>query len=382
MKLGFITPEYPHPEVKHSAGIGTSIHNLVQALTAQEIQVTVFVYGQSKQTIIKDGLVTLHLVEDLTVKYAKWYFNRKHIQRYIERVCIDQKIDLLEAPDWTGITAFMRFSIPLVIRFHGSDTYFCYLEKRKQKFKNYFFEKIAIKGAKGYIAPTEFAGKISSELFKIDSRKIQTIHYGLELNNFINKTPLVYDQQTILYIGTIIRKKGVFELPEIFHLVRKQFPLSKLVLIGNDASDVFTGSSSSWKLLTNLFYKEDLEEVTYLGKIPYQEVKEYIKKADVCVFPTYAETLGMVTIESMALQKPVVNSNIGWANELIVDGESGFLVHPSNHIAFASRIVTLFKDTDLRNKIGLNAQKRAISNFDIHKIVHQNISFYQNLIKK
>jgi glycosyltransferase involved in cell wall biosynthesis len=54
-----------------------------------------------------------------------------------------------------------------------------------------------------------------------------------------------------------------------------------------------------------------------------------MKQAQVCIFPSFAETLGMVTIESMALQKPVVNTSIGWAPELIIDG-SGFL-HPQNH---------------------------------------------------
>jgi glycosyltransferase involved in cell wall biosynthesis len=43
-----------------------------------------------------------------------------------------------------------------------------------------------------------------------------------------------------------------------------------------------------------------------------------MKQAQVCIFPSFAETLGMVTIESMALQKPVVNTSIGWAPELII----------------------------------------------------------------
>ena len=83
--------------------------------------------------------------------------------------------------------------------------------------------------------------------------------------------------------------------------------------------------------MQNKFQDNDLRSVTYLGKIPYHEVQQYIKKAHVCVFPSFAETLGMVTIEAMAMQKPVVNTKIGWAKELIVDGESGFLVYPKNH---------------------------------------------------
>jgi glycosyltransferase involved in cell wall biosynthesis len=88
----------------------------------------------------------------------------------------------------------------------------------------------------------------------------------------------------------------------------------------------------------------------------------------------------MVTIESMALQKLVVNTNIGWAQELIVDGESGFLVHPHDHCLYADRIISLLDDIDLCFSMGVKARKRVEAVFDIEKIVQQNILFYQSII--
>jgi len=88
----------------------------------------------------------------------------------------------------------------------------------------------------------------------------------------------------------------------------------------------------------------------------------------------------MVTIEAMALQKPVVNTNIGWAQELMEDGISGFLVDPKNHSHFANRIITLLKDTNFCLTMGKNARQRVVAVFDIEKIVHQNIVFYQSII--
>jgi glycosyltransferase involved in cell wall biosynthesis len=118
-------------------------------------------------------------------------------------------------------------------------------------------------------------------------------------------------------------------------------------------------------------------KVSYLGKVPYAQVKGYMQKANVCVFPTFAETQGMVTIESMAMQKAVVNSNIGWAQELIIDGESGFLVHPKDHVLYASKITTLLADKELALQIGRNARVRTEQVFDIRKTVLQHIEFYQ-----
>jgi glycosyltransferase involved in cell wall biosynthesis len=256
------------------------------------------------------------------------------------------------------------------------------LEKRKQKLKNFWFEKIAVQNAQAFIAPTTFAGALSVKLFGINNKIIKTIHNGLELEKFRNSTPNLYKKGLILYIGTLIRKKGVLELPAIFSGVRQKYPDARLVLIGSDSYDIRTKSKSTWELLQNQFQSEDLGKVCYLGKIPYHEVQEYIKKTHVCVFPTFAETFGMVTIEAMAMQKPVVNSNIGWAQELIVDGESGYLVHPKDHDVFADKIVGLLQNENLCSAIGSAARIRVETVFDIERIAKQNIDFYKSIISK
>jgi glycosyltransferase involved in cell wall biosynthesis len=382
MHIAFLTPEFPHPKLKHAAGLGTSIKNLVNALVEKNVKVTVFVYGQDKNDIFFERDIEIHSIADKKYAVGKWFFYRIYIQKYVNKLVKKESIDLIEAPDWTGITAFMKFNIPLIIRFHGSDTYFCHLEQRKQKIKNFWFEKLAVKRAQGFIAPTTFAGDVSAKLFGINPIEVKKIHYGLSLDQFQNENPKAYQNGLILYIGTIIRKKGVFELPSIFSQVRKQFPEAKLVLIGGDSSDIHSGNSSTWQLVQDEFQQEDRPFVQYLGKIPYQEVKEYIEKAHVCVFPTFAETLGMVTIESMAMQKAVVNSNIGWAQELMIDGVSGYLVNPTNHKKYAANILNLLFDQEKSQKMGIEARKHVETFFDINTIRDENIAFYQTFIAK
>ncbi|MDR7372314.1 glycosyltransferase family 4 protein [Flavobacterium aquidurense] len=380
MHIAFLTSEYPHRHVKHAAGIGTSTKNLVSALVEKGVTVSVFVYGQKEDAVFQDNTVKIYLIKSQKYKAFGWILNRKYIGNILNKYIFSEGIDLVEAPDWSGITAFMNLKVPVVIRFHGSDTYFCHLERRKQKIKNFWFEKLAVNKAKAFIAPTHFAGEFSKILFGIKNKMIEMIHHGLDLDQFDNAKPSDYQKGLILYIGTIIRKKGVLELPSIFNNVRKEYPDAQLILIGSDSDDIQTKSQSTWELLQRQFQSDDLKNVSYLGKIPYQEVQQHIKNANVCVFPTFAETLGMVTIEAMALQKPVVNSNIGWAQELIVDGESGYLVHPKDHKMFADKIVNLLTDDDLCLTIGNKARTRVETIFDIKKIATQNIDFYKSVI--
>lgn len=381
MKVGFITSEYPHAKINHAAGIGTSIKNLAVTLVKKNIGVTVFVYHQKANDVFIDEGVEIHLIKKETCKLFTWYFYRKHIQKYVNTIVKSKEIQILEAADWTGITAFMRFKVPIVIRFHGSDAYFCKLENRKQKFKNFVFEKLALKNATAYIAPTTYAGQETQKIFGLDKNKIKTIHYGLQLENFINTNPNIYERNTILYIGTIIRKKGVLELAEMFNKVLEKKPNTKLILIGSDASDIKTGSISTYKLMETLFSAKAKKQVSYLGKIPYQKVQEQIRHAHVCVFPSFAETLGMVTIESMALKKPVVNTSIGWAQELIDDDVNGFLVHPSKIDDYTNRIIELFSNENLCIDIGKAARKKVEAIFNIDKNADINIEYYKNIIE-
>ena len=380
IKIGYISSEYPHARVKCSAGIATSIKNLAVALVKKKVKVFVFVYHQEQNEIINDEGVEIHLIKSNINNIFGWYSNRKYINRYINSVVKNKSIDILEAPDWTGITAFMRFKVPIIIRFHGSDAYFCKLDGRKQKFKNYWFEKNAIKNASAYIAPTAYAGDVTRKIFNLDARKIKTIHYGLQVENFINQNPEVYNKNTILYIGTIIRKKGVLELAKIFNKVVIDNPNAELILIGSDSTDLKTGTNSTYKLVEGLLSRQAKNQVKYLGQVPYSEVKEYIKKAHVCAFPSFAETLGMVTIESMALQKPVVNTNIGWAQELIDDGLNGYLVHPSDIDLYSAKILKLLNNIDLCLKMGKEARQKVEKTFDIEKNAQINIDYYKSII--
>ncbi|WP_405295876.1 glycosyltransferase family 4 protein [Algibacter sp. Ld11] len=381
MHIAYITSEYPHPKVTHAAGIATSIKNLAETLVQKGISVTVFVYHQKEDAVINDEGVTIHLIAKKKYRLLSWYFYRKQLQNYVNAITVKENITLVEAPDWTGITAFMRLKVPLVIRFHGSDAYFCKLDKRRQKFKNFIFEKKALKSASAYIAPTTFAGEETAKIFGLNRKKIKTIHYGLQLNQFNNETPENYEPQTLLYIGTIIRKKGVLELAEIFNKIVEKRPQIQLKLIGGDSGDIQTGSASTYALMQVIFSDQARANVSYLGKIPYAEVQGHMKKAHVCTFPSFAETLGMVTIESMALQKPVVNTSIGWAKELIDDGVNGYLVHPSNIELFSQRILHLFNDQDFCLKIGSAAREKVETTFDINTIAETNIAYYKTVIE-
>lgn len=381
MKIGFLTPEFPHSRIGVSGGIGTSIMNLAKGLEALGNDVLVFVYGQKEDEIFVENNITFYRIKNVKIKGLSRYLTQKKIEKILNSLVKKQELDVVEAPDWTGITSFIKIDCPLIIKLNGSDTYFCHLDNRPVKAINRFHEKRALQNADALLSVSSYTAALTTELFGL-KRPFTTIHNSIDLSKFENLEPSIdEDEPVILYFGTLIRKKGLLEMPFIFNKVFEQFPKARLVLVGRDSSDVITGNQSTWKMMQPLFNTAALKNVTYSGSVPYDQIKNEIRRASVCIFPTFAEALPVSWIEAMAMKKAIVASDIGWAKEVIDDEKDGFLAHPKNHTLFADRIITLLQNKELRVTFGLAAVQKTAEKFSIHPIAKQNLEFYSKLIE-
>ncbi|MBN4070656.1 glycosyltransferase family 4 protein [Olleya sp. AH-315-F22] len=377
MHIAFLTPEYPHTNLKHSAGLGASIKNLAIGLTEAGVNVTVFVVFQNKNITFYDDKIKIVSIARKGYKFLGWYLERKYIQKRIQQEINTSQINILEAPDWTGITAFMKFSVPIVIRLHGSDGYFCYLEKRKQKFKHYFFEKNALKRSNKIVSVSTFTANLTKKIFNLNC-SIETIHNGIDTEDF-KPIPTEINYGQLLYFGTVIRKKGVLELAQIFNSVINENANATLLLIGKDAYDVFENTSTI-ALFNQQLTEKAKQKVSYIPEVSYREIKTYIAKANIIVLPSFAEAFPMTWLETLAMEKPLVASNIGWANELMIDGKTGYIVSPTNHEEFKTKLITLLSNEDQQIEFGENGREHVKEYFSTEIITQQNIEFYKNCL--
>lgn len=388
MKIAFLTPEYPHAKTGSSGGIGTSIKNLAVGLLAEGCSVRVLVYGQKEECVFDDNGVLIQQIKNVKVKGLSWFFTRKKIEKIINQLYVRQEIDLVEAPDWTGITSFITpKKCPVVIRLNGSDTYFCHLDNRPVKWINKFHERRALQNADALLSVSQFTADLTNEIFGL-KKEFTIIPNSIDVDLFSvsnSYSPLLrrgVGGENILYFGSLIRKKGLLELPLIFNEVIKKNPKAKLILVGKDVLDIISGNSSTWSMMQSLFTDEALQNVSYLGSVPYNEIRKQIEQASVCVFPSFAEALPVSWIEAMALQKAVVASNIGWAKEIIEDGIDGFLVHPTHHKEYAAKINALMNNPDLMITFGVAARKKIEDKFSVGVVSKKNMEFYYSVTKK
>jgi glycosyltransferase involved in cell wall biosynthesis len=380
MKIAFLTPEYPHPKTGTSGGIGTSIKNLAAGLLAEGCTVRVLVYGQKGESVFDDNGICIQQIQNVKLKGLSWYLTRKKLQKIINTLYHDKEIDLVEAADWTGITSFISpKNCPVFIRLHGSDAYFCHLDNRPVKWKNKFHEKRALQKADALLSVSQFTAEKTNEVFGLN-KKFKIIPNSIDVDLF-SQYSNEGNKDIVLYFGSLIRKKGLLELPFIFNEVIAKYPNAKLVLVGRDVPDIISGSASTWQMMQGLFTEEARANVNYLGSVPYQEIKKHINEATVCAFPTFAEALPVSWIEAMAMQKAIVASNIGWAAEVIDDGINGFLVHPTHHVEYANKIIQLLENVELQKEFGVEARKKVTEKFSIAIVAKESLAFYKSLIE-
>ncbi|APG64693.1 hypothetical protein LPB136_04655 [Tenacibaculum todarodis] len=377
MHIGFITPEYQYKNnQKAIGGIATFIKSLSEQLVLNKHTVSIFLYSQNETKTFKENGITVYLIAQKKSPFLTWLTNRKHTQNYINKIVADNNIDVLEASDWTGFTAFMKFNIPLVLRLHGSDTYFCNLDNRKVKFKNFYFENKALKGADKIVGVSQFVAEKTKELFNI-KKEIKVIHNAMDTELFQPNHQNI-QKKTLLYFGTIIRKKGVLEIANVFNKLVAQDSEIQLTFLGRDTVDILK-KESTLKLFKTELSEKAKKNFRYISSVPYYEVKKYINQSEIIVLPSFAEAFPMTWLEAMALEKKLITSNIGWAKELMINGETGFMVDPKNHNEFVDKILSLLNDTNSK-LMAENARKRIISTFNLLDKTKENIEFYKELL--
>lgn len=377
MHLAFLTSEYPHPRTGPAAGIGTSIKNLAEALIKQGVQVSIFVYSQKKDVVFTEKGIKFHLIKHRKFRLLGWYLHRKFLQNYLNKYVAVDKIDVIEAPDWTGITAFMELRAPLTIRLHGSDAYFCKLENRPSKKKNLYFERMALQQADHLVSVSRFTAEETRKIFSL-KKNIQVIPNSVDVQRFLPRCEKV-QPGTILYFGTLIPKKGVLELPGIFNRIVEQRPEVYLRIAGKDVPDISSGRSTK-ELMQHEFSPEAAAKVEWLGNLSYEDILDEISQAHVVVLPSFAEALPMTWLESMAMEKALVTSNIGWAEELMVEGKTGFTVDPKDHETFSEKVLNLMNDPALALQVGKAARERVLQKFSTEVVVEENLRFYEGVV--
>lgn len=267
-------------------------------------------------------------------------------------------------------------TIPFITTLHGTDI--TLMGNNKQ-----FYDviKFCLEASDGVTAVSRSLQKETENIFNLSPESIKVIHNFVDPDEYkLLYTPCVEHlrkryapagEKILIHISNFREVKRVEDVIRVFSEVEKTVP-ARLLMVG-DGPD----RANAYHLAEELNL---LDKVHFLGK--QERVIELLSASDLFLLPSAKESFGLVALEAMACQVPVIASDVEGLPEVIKDCETGFLAPVGDIRKMADRAIGILKDERAYRKMAVAARQHAQDYFPADKIVSQYEDYYKQAIEK
>lgn len=401
MKILFICDEYPPG--RHG-GIGAMTQNLARAMVKAGQQVFVAGlytpgYGQKdyeedqgvrvwrRRMRLDMGLIgNGYAVKDIVLQKALLLSgllpldasrSLRRFNVFIASLISEHAIDIVEWPDYNDIFKYLRadftwprLPVPLVIKFHGTESFFRSQMGEKVDPRMLRLERRHIQRAGAFVAVSRDTAEHNRVLYGIE-QEIGVLYNSIEIvppaGGGMMSRPL---RPTIVFTGSLTRKKGIFSLMRAWNIVHANHPEALLRIFGK-------GKPAFFQSLLN---EAARSSVRFEGFAPRERLYPVLAGAAAAIFPSYVECFALAPLEAMAAGCPVIFTQRSSGPELIRHEIDGLLIDPDNEDQMAGSMIRLLENATLRGELSQNGRKRVMESFDIQQSVAGHLAYYERLI--
>jgi starch synthase len=398
MKVLFLTNEYP-PHIYGGAGVHANYLSRELAKT-MEIEVRCFGDQNYHSGNLKVTGFGLDASEFTCPQPLQSVFGA--VRRCIDFNTTNIDADLVHCHTWYthfgGILAKLNYGIPLIITVHSLEPLRPW--KREQLAGGYDFtvslEKTALEMADAVIAVSHETKADIDRLFSVTPERLHIIHNGIDLEEYrkVESTDALRHygidpaKPYLLFVGRITRQKGIVHLVRAIQYMDRGFQ----VVLCAGAPDTPAIADEMKRAVEQARAKR--KDIIWIDQMVNKStIRELYSHAAVFCCPSIYEPFGIINLEAMACEAAVVASAVGGIKEVVVDGETGFLVpleqmsespfEPTKPDQFArdlaERINQLMKNPALRRKFGRAGRKRAGEKFSWLAIAQQTQTLYEKV---
>lgn len=229
-----------------------------------------------------------------------------------------------------------------------------------------------VHGSDRLVAVSNFVKDSIVDETYVPQEKITVIHNGVDESKYSNQEKeyqAEYRKVRLIYIGRVIRAKGLFVL--INSLENIQDKNWECTIVGDGDSLELLRTISAQKNMT--------DRIRFTGFLKYQDVLAELNRSDIFILPSLRkEGFPMTIIEAMFSGLPSIVSDIGGNSDAVENGTTGYLVKPGDTCELTTKIMELIDDPAKRAAYGRNARNKAFKEFTIDKMVDK----YEQIIKE
>ena len=380
MNILLLTREYP-PHVYGGAGV--VVDHLSRAL-ARRASVEVRCFGDNEQSAPNLTVHGYRPWERLAGGPAAPYAPALEALSVGLAMARDPvRADVVHTHTWYvglgGMLAQAIHGLPLVVTLHSLEPLRPW--KADQLGTGYaistWAERLAVERAERVIAVSAQMRADILANFRVEPGRVVVLHNGVDAHAFARTERRdALDRYGVrepyaLFVGRISEQKGIFQLLE----AARQLPRGvQLVLCAS--------SPDTPQLLSRLQGAVDgRPEIRWINAmLPVQEVVQIYSHAAVFVCPSIYEPFGIINLEAMACGTPVVASRVGGIPEVVVDGETGWLVEPGDVAALAQGLRTALADPARARGMGEAGRRRVEAHFSWERIAALTLDVYRQAI--
>jgi glycosyltransferase involved in cell wall biosynthesis len=238
------------------------------------------------------------------------------------------------------------------------------------------------------IIPNSNFTKKEIEYMGVNRNKIKRVYPGVDINKFTPNLDgtLVRDKYNctgdpiLLTVCRLVERKGIRYLIEALPSIKKRFPRTQLLIVGDGPE-----KESLRKLSERMGVGEN---VLFCGTVPDFELPYFYAIADIFVLPAIidskgdTEGLGVVMLEAMASEVPVVASKVGGIPEALNYGKAGILIEQKNPKQIIETVISLLSDNELRKSLGKKGRDWVVQNFSWDQLAKQMITIFLSSLKR
>ncbi len=388
MRIVFVTSEYV-TEQSFDGGLANYLGRVCPMLAQMGHEVIVVVASDRQGELVQDGVEVQRVAINSKVSLwinkcarrrfkatASWLSKSWAFSRVCAKIHRKRPIDLIQYASFSATGLFRLKDVPAVVRISSFEPLWqkaygwpINLDNRLRA----WLEKIALKNADAVFGPSR---SIAEVVAKAVSRPVAVIEPPFSLDDAgWDSQPyldLIEGKKYILFFGTLGELKGVSTIAEVVRPFLQNHPEYLFVFVGKDfGSQGRSMIEYVWEKAGPLRYK-----ILYLGQMRHAQLYPILAHATVVLLPSRVDNLPNACLEAMALKRIVVGTRGASFEQLIKDGESGFLISPdapTELLGTVEKAITLSESA--RERMGKIAAER-IKTLCPEKTVAQLIDFY------
>ena len=387
MKILMLTWEYP-PRIV--GGISRVVNDLSKRLIKDGHDVTVVTYREGKAPYYElDKGVKVYRVDNFMINannFIDWIMqlNFNIVAKASEIIQEEGEFDVIHAHDWlvayAAKTLKQSFGIPLVSTIHATEAgRNSGIRDEQQKYINDTEWMLTYESTEVIVNSNYMKGELQ-RLFGLPFEKINVVANGVNLLTYsgidrdyeFRRKYAMDNEKIILFVGRLVYEKGVQHLIAAMPKILANYHDAKLVVVGKGG------------MIDELRQQVDAlgigEKVYFAGYVGGKDVARLYKAADVAVFPSTYEPFGIVALEAMLSERPVVVSDIGGLNEIVQHRENGMKCYAGNANSIADSILELLFNPELCSHIVKKAKAKVRNEYNWNKIAQDTHFIYQKAI--